>query len=363
MNPAPPRLLSLPSRLFEADPLPTLLEQPLPRGEPWGWLLSRNLLQSEPVARRLLAGTPKGLVQIIDEDLKRLRDLRGWLRQRHPVADFGDRPAAEAERAALEVLEQGDAAKLIALYRSHGFAPFSCNSAFVWDGELTAVERPDEVDFSELVGYEEQLATLQNNVLRFLNGKPALSTLLYGARGTGKSTAVKALRAIYAERGLRLIEVLPEGLAPLPLLLERLGGLPQRFLLYIDDLSYEANDPGWRKLKAMLDGSVWTTPPNTLFIATSNRKNLIREGWGDRPDPNSEPGAWDGLQEKLALADRFGLHVTFPPFDQKLYLLAVAHHLGKKELDDATRAAALRFALEGRGFSGRTAKQFAIVHS
>jgi len=359
MTPAPPRLISLPAELFDADPIPTLLKRPLPHGDPWGWLLAGALFEAEPLARRFLRAYPAGLIRIVDEDLERLRSLRRWLHERHALSDLGCREATPAEWAALEVLERGNAEQLAALYRTHGFAPFSCTSAFVWNGELGPVEHPDPVDLGELVGYEKQLKTLLSNVKRFLQGKPALPTLLYGARGTGKSTAVKALRTIFAEEGLRLIEVLPEGLFSLPELLERLRDLPQRFLLYIDDLSYDAGDPGWRKLKAMLDGAVWATPKNTLLIATSNRKNLIREGWSDRPDPGSEPGAWDSLQEKLALADRFGLHVTFPPFDQKLYLRAVAHHLNKDELDESTRAAALRFALEGHGFSGRTAKQFA----
>jgi len=363
MTPAPPRLISLPAELFDADPIQALLERPLPHGDPWNWLLARALLQSETLARRLLVSRPAGLNTLVNEDLQRLRDLGFWLKERYPLADLGQRQPFPAEEAALEALERGDAEQLAALYRTHGFAPFSCISAFVWNGELQPVRHPDPVDLGELVGYEKQLKTLLGNVERFLQGKPALPTLLYGARGTGKSTAVKALRTIFAAEGLRLVEVLPEGLFSLPELLERLRDLPQRFLLYIDDLSYDASDPGWRKLKALLDGAVWATPKNTLLIATSNRKNLIREGWSDRPDPGSEPGAWDSLQEKLALADRFGLHVTFPPFDQKLYLRAVAHHLNKDELDESTRAAALRFALEGHGFSGRTAKQFADLIS
>ena len=361
MTPAPPRLIALPPRLFDADPIPALLEHPLPHGDPWGWLLAQALFESEPLARRFLRSYPAGLIRIVNEDLERLRALRSWLQERYALSDLGCREATAAEWAALEVLERGDAEQLAALYRSQGFAPFSCTSAFTWNGELSPVKYPDPVDLDELVGYEKQLNILINNVRRFLQGKPALSTLLYGARGTGKSTAVKALRSKFADEGLRIIEVLPEGLFLLPKLLEQLRDLPQRFLLYIDDLSYDAGDPGWRKLKALLDGAVWATPKNTLLIATSNRKNLVREGWSDRPDPGSEPGAWDTLQEKLALADRFGLHITFPPFDQKLYLQAVAHHLDKNQLDEDTRAAALRFALNGHGFSGRSAKQFASL--
>ncbi|WP_457631185.1 ATP-binding protein [Oceanithermus sp.] len=359
MTPAPPRLVPLPPEVFGPDPIPALLSRPLPHGDPWGWLLARALFESEALARRFLRAYPAGLIRIVDEDLERLRSLRSWLQQNHALSDLGCREATEAEWAALEVLERGNAEQLAALYRRHGFAPFSCTTAFVWEGGLRPVEHPDPVSFDELVGYEQQLRRLLANVRRFMSGKPALPTLLYGARGTGKSTAVKALRTLLAGDGLRLVEVMPTGLASLPSLLERLRDLPQRFLLYVDDLSYDPADPGWRQLKAMLDGAVWQTPANTLLIATSNRKNLIREGWSERPEPDAEPAAWDGLQEKLALADRFGLQITFPPFDQNLYLRAVAHHLGRAELDEKTRAAALRFALEGHGFSGRTARQFA----
>ncbi|ADR36407.1 protein of unknown function DUF815 [Oceanithermus profundus DSM 14977] len=359
MTPEPPRLIPLPEGLLGPDPVRALLAEPLPHGDPWGWLLARALFGAEALARRFLDGTPAGLLRLVDEDLERLRALRSWLQASHALSDLGCREALAAEWAALEVLDQGGAENLVELFRTHGHAPFALYSAFVWTGALEPVPHPDPADEGVLVGYEPQLARLRANVERFLSGKPALPVLLYGARGTGKSTAVKALRTRYAERGLRLVEVLPEGLERLPSLLERVRGLPQRFVLYIDDLAYDAADPGWRKLKLLLDGAVWAAPDNVLFVATSNRKNLIRERWSDRPDPDAEPAAWDGVQEKLALADRFGLQLTFPPFDQKLYLRAVARHLGREELDEATRAEALRFAMEGRGFSGRTARQFA----
>ncbi|HGY10258.1 MAG TPA: DUF815 domain-containing protein [Oceanithermus profundus] len=355
----PPRLVPLPEALFGSDPVLALLEESLPHGDPWSWLLATALFEARALARRFLEGNPAGLLRLVDEDLERLRALRGWLHENHALSDLGCREASSAEWAALEVLERGGAEQLAELYRRYAFAPFATHSAFVWDGRLHPVAHPDPVDFDQLVGYEPQLERLTANVERFLAGRPALSVLLYGARGTGKSTAVKALRTRYAERGLRLVEVLPEGLESLPDLLDLLRGLPQRFVLYIDDLAYDAADAGWRKLKMLLDGAVWASPKNALLAATSNRKNLIRERWSDRPDPGSEPAAWDSVQETLALADRFGLQLTFPPFDQELYLRAVAHHLQQDALDEATRTAALRFALEGRGFSGRAARQFA----
>lgn len=351
------------STLFPPLPEPprrALLEADLPRGEPWGWLLAEVLLEAEGLARKLLTqGLSPGLAQILQDELLALRQRLHVLRNSDRLSSFGLREPSPAELAALEVLEHGDADDLLELYRQHGYGPFARHSAYLFEGRLEAVANPDPVDFSALVGFERQIAALKTNVERFLEGQPALPTLLYGARGCGKSTAVKALRSTYAARGLRLVEVLYRGLGHLPQLLETLRPLPQKFLLYLDDLAFSAEDPGFHQLKALLEGAVYQRPANVLVVATSNRRNLINESWADRPEPgDGDPAAWDTLQNKLALADRFGLVLTFPPFDQQSFLRTVAYLLGR-ELDEATRQAALRFAQEGRGFSGRTARQFA----
>ncbi|WP_027893277.1 ATP-binding protein [Calidithermus chliarophilus] len=354
------------STLFPPLPEPprrALLEADLPEGEPWGWRLAALLLEAEDLARKLLTqGLSPGLAQVIEDELLALRQRLHVLRTSDRLASFGLRPPLPAEVAALEVLEQGDAQSLLHLYRQHGYGAFARHSAYLFGGRLEAVPNPDPVSFAALVGFERQIAALRTNVERFLEGQPALSTLLYGARGCGKSTAVKALRTAYAARGLRLVEVLYPGLDQLPALLEVLRPLPHKFLLYLDDLAFSAEDPGFHQLKALLEGAVYQRPANVLVVATSNRRNLINESWADRPDPDStDPAAWDTLQNKLALADRFGLVLTFPPFDQQGFLRTVSYLL-ERDLDDATRQAALRFAQEGRGFSGRTARQFADWH-
>ena len=359
MRPPKPRIVPVPEGVFDEDPIPALLSATLPHGDPWSWLLALSLFQADDLARRMMNSSPAGLARLLDEDLSRLRELRSWLQKNHALSDLGCREASEAEWEALEVLERGNAEGLAALFRKHGYAPFSCQTAFTWNGELAVVQTPDPADISVLVGYEKQLKMLLQSVSRLMKGKPAASVLLYGARGTGKSTAVKALRTLFGPQGLRLVEIMPEGLASLSELMNILRGLPQKFVLYIDDLAYDSADRGWRKIKAILDGAVWARPENVMLIATSNRKNIVGESWDERPDLGAEPAAWDSLQEKLALADRFALQLTFPPFDKKLYLRAVARHLGLDELDEAAKAAALRFAIEGHGFSGRTAKQFA----
>ncbi|RDI95451.1 DUF815 domain-containing protein [Meiothermus sp. QL-1] len=353
-------------QLFPAlreTPLAELFQAHLPAGEPWAWVLCWRLLEAEPLARRLLTEplTP-GLADWIGQELARLRQELAHLRREYPFADFGHRAPTPAEQAALRVLLEGSPADLQALYRTHGYGVYVRHTAFLYNRHLEPIPHPDPVRFADLVGYSRQLSALRANVERFLLGKGAVPVLLYGARGSGKSSAVKALRSEYASQGLRLVEVLPDSLERLPTLLALLAPLPYRFVIYLDDLAFAAEDERFHKLKALLEGAVYQRPPNVLVVATSNRRNLVEERWSDRPEPGApEPAAWDALQDKLALADRFGLVLTFPPFDQGLYLEAVAHILGRS-LDEATRQAALRFALEGRGFSGRSARHFAALH-
>lgn len=343
-----------------SSPLQELFQAELPAGEPWGWVLSQRVLNSAALARRLLREPlAPGLASWIEAELRALQGELEALRNAHPYRDFGSRLPSRAEAAALEVLNRASAKDLQALYQRFGYGAYAFHTAFLYDGAMTPVVKPDPASFEELVGYTRQLTALHANVKRFLEGKPAVPMLLYGARGSGKSTSVKALRTHYAERGLRLVEVLSEGLERLPELLELLNPLPHRFVLYLDDLAFATEDIRFHKLKALLEGAVYERPQNILVIATSNRRNLVAQSWTDRPEPGSgDPAAWDTLQDKLALADRFSLVLTFPPFDQAHYLEAVQHILGR-ELDEDLRKSALQFAMDGRGFSGRTARHFA----
>jgi predicted AAA+ superfamily ATPase len=341
-------------------PLAELFHTKLPAGEPWAWLLSQRILADENLARRLLSEPlSPGLADWISQELGHLRRELEHLRKQYPFSDFGNRAPSAAESAAHKVLLEGSPSTLQHLYQTHGYGIYAHHTAFIYSDRMHAIEKPDPVRFEDLVGYARQIRTLRTNVERFLAGKPAVPVLLYGARGSGKSTSVKALRTHYADQGLRLVEVLSDGLEQLPALLELLAPLPFRFVLYMDDLAFANDDERFHKLKALLEGAVYARPANVLTVATSNRRNLIAQHWSDRPEPHaSDPASWDTMQDKLALADRFGLVLTFPPFDQQLYLEAVAHLLGR-EPDEATRKAALQFALEGRGFSGRTARHFA----
>ncbi|WP_430731884.1 DUF815 domain-containing protein [Thermus thermamylovorans] len=329
-----------------------LLPMDLPQGEPWGYAFAQSLLRA-PWAWRALRPTP-GILDLIRLDLEALHLELSRRREDFPLGALGERPPHPAEEGALKALLSRDPEALVATLKAHGPYPFALHRAFRFAGEeVRPLPHPRLPREDELVGYEAQLRALRENARRFLSGKPAPHTLLYGARGTGKSTAAKGLLHL---PGARMVEVEPKELARLEGLLERLALLPHRFFLFLDDLSLDPEDEAFRHLKALLEGSLEGPPENVLLLATSNRRHLVRR-LGENPLPGADPGAWDELQDTLALSERFGLVLTFPPFDKALFLKAVAHHLGRS-LTPEEEAAALRFALQ-RGFSGRVARQFA----
>ena len=332
-----------------------LLPLDLPQGEPWGYALAQTLLKA-PWAWRALRPTP-GVLDLIRQDLETHFLELERLRREYPLGSLGDRPPSPPEEGALEALLKRDPEAMVRVLKAHGPWPYALYRAFRFDGEVRPLLHPRLPREDELVGYEAQLQALKANARRFLEGRPALHTLLYGARGTGKSTAAKSL--LYLE-GVRMVEVEPGALSQLEGLLETLGQLPHRLFLFLDDLSLDPEDEAFHHLKALLEGSLEGPPENVLLLATSNRRHLVRHQ-GENPLPGEAPEAWDELQDTLALAERFGLVLTFPPFDQALYLKAVAHHLGRP-LTEEEKKEALRFALN-RGFSGRVARQAALFLS
>jgi predicted AAA+ superfamily ATPase len=243
--------------------------------------------------------------------------------------------------------------------------------SFRWDasrgpGRLEPILRPAGFDLADLLGVEDQVEALDRNTRQFLAGLPYNNVLLYGDRGTGKSSAVRGLLARHAGDGLRLVEVDRSDFVHLPLVLRSLGtGEGYRFIIFCDDLSFGPGEPGFRELKAALEGSLEAPAENVCLIATSNRRHLVPETRAEnqtvRVDEDGELQIGEALDEKLALADRFGLTLGFYAFNQPLYLRIVEHYLAKAgigELDDQLRAEALRWAL-GRGSrNGRTARQF-----
>lgn len=236
--------------------------------------------------------------------------------------------------------------------------------AFSWhEGQLQGHPYPDEIAMDALVGYEDQRDQLLNNTEALLRGYPALNILLYGSRGAGKSAMIKALLPLYGDRGLRLIEVRKSALIELPQILELLQNCPQKFIIFVDDLSFEEDEESYKALKVVLEGHIAARPHNVIVYATSNRRHLIREFFDDRPSPSDgdEIHAWDTVQEKLSLSDRFGLTLTFTPANQETYLKMVFHLAGKANLvlDEADlKFRALQWATRHNGRSGRTARQF-----
>lgn len=251
---------------------------------------------------------------------------------------------------------------LLRRFEQAGSGPPARYRALRWDGgELCGIAHPAVVDATALVGVDDQLRRLYLNTEALLAGAPSHNVLLYGPRGSGKSTAVRSLLPRYAERGLRLVELPGDDLERLPEVVERLRHHPQRFVLYVDDLSFEQGDRRYHPLKTLLEGSLTARPTNVALYATSNRRHLLRERLSDRPEPDEvdDVHAWDTHNERLALADRFGLTLTFPSAGQRAYL-AIVQTLAERDglqIDDL-RERAVRFADHGNGYSGRTARQF-----
>ncbi len=242
--------------------------------------------------------------------------------------------------------------------------------AFRWRGQgnsgaLEAVTNIHKIALDDLLGIERQKQTLDTNTQQFLRGLPCNNALLWGSRGTGKSTLIKALLNRYFEQGLRLVEVDAHDLIDLPYIVEPLMQRRERFVLFVDDLSFSADDSSYRALKAALDGSIGVAPDNVLIYATSNRRHLMPEMKKENLDTvivQGEIHHGEAVEEKISLSERFGIWLSFQPFSQDLYLRVVAHwleKLGGDTPDEATTRHALEWALRRGNRSGRVAAQFA----
>ena len=234
-------------------------------------------------------------------------------------------------------------------------------------GVLEPIRHIGAMRMSDLKEIDLQKEKIQRNILQFVTGKPANNVLLTGARGTGKSSLVKACLNEYAASGLRLIEVDKADLSDLPDIVDVVSERPEKFIVFCDDLSFEDGEPGYKALKSILDGSVAATTSNVLIFATSNRRHLLPEYMKENltythtDDGEVHPG--EGVEEKISLSERFGLWVSFYPFTQNEYLVIVAQWLSSFEVApqaiEAARPEALVWALERGSRSGRVAYQFA----
>ncbi|HAZ46745.1 MAG TPA: AAA+ family ATPase [Cyanobacteria bacterium UBA11371] len=354
------------------------------------YLIMQILLNDNPFTQQVqqtdLENLPPALVAAAQQDLQALQSLyecsgtqlSHWVQEASgmplaPVAWYQEQdtttiPSQEEIKIinSLQQLENwADGLEdLAAYYRQCGTGRFAKYRALRWvSGQLVGIPHPDPVQLTELFAYESQRNALLKNTEFLLAGYPALHVLLYGSRGSGKSSLVKGLLNQYGSRNLRLIEVAKSDLKDLPQIVESLRGVPQKFIIFVDDLSFEEDDDAFKALKVVLEGGVTARPQNVVVYATSNRRHLIREFFDDRPRPSDreEIHAWDTMQEKLSFSDRFGLTLTFEPADQNAYLTIVRNlaalagiNLTQEDLD----ARALQWATRHNGRSGRTARQF-----
>ena len=234
-------------------------------------------------------------------------------------------------------------------------------------GVLEPVKHVATLSLDDLKEIDVQKEKIQRNTLQFINGLPANNVLLTGARGTGKSSLIKACLQTYAPNGLRLIEVDKLDMVDLPDIIDVVASRPEKFIIFCDDLSFEEGEPGYKALKSILDGTVAAATPNVLIYATSNRRHLLPEYMKDNlsyshtSDGEVHPG--EVIEEKISLSERFGLWVSFYPFSQEAYLLIVDQWLSSlgvpHDLIAKARPEALVWALERGSRSGRVAFQFA----
>ena len=244
-------------------------------------------------------------------------------------------------------------------HRNNGYGKYASHIAFTWrDGQLCPVTSIDPITLSDLKNYEEQRQKVIDNTESFICGHPANNVLLYGDRGTGKSSTVHALLNEYHSRGLRMIEIPKSTVSELTLIREAIADSPMKFIIYIDDLSFDSNDSSFSELKAALEGSLSGKQANTLIYATSNRRHLIKESFSDR---QNEINKNDIMQEQLSLSDRFGLSITFINPDKKNYLDIIEKICDDRGLEvdkEHLFFKAEQWATRRGGRSPRGAKQF-----
>lgn len=346
------------------------------------YLVAQILIDDNPFSRQAqhtdLANISPALIAAAQQDLQSLQllyqcssdVLSQWVQS---ATNLAVAPVAwhyeAVETTPIRTLQQLDnwaeaIADLAAYYQHYGTGLFAQYQALRWQsGQLVGIDTPDPVQVNQLAGYEYQKDALLKNTAFLLAGYPALHVLLYGSRGSGKSSLVKGLLHKYKSRQLRIVEVAKSDLQDLPTILEQLRGAAAKFIIFVDDLSFEEDDDAFKALKVVLEGNLTARPQNVVVYATSNRRHLIREFFSDRPSPSNsdEVHAWDTLQEKLSFSDRFGLTLTFGSADQPTYLKIIHHLAAQAKITlspEDLEHRALQWATCHNGRSGRTARQF-----
>ncbi|MCR4739344.1 MAG: ATP-binding protein [Lachnospiraceae bacterium] len=281
-------------------------------------------------------------------------------RTQRMISDLSDRLAAAKD-------EQGFMDELADFYKSFGVGKFGLNRAFrvLHDKDdrvcIVPIPNPMPVELDDLVGYEAAKQKLIDNTEAFVLGKRANNCLLFGPSGTGKSSSVKGLLNRYYDRGLRIIELYKHQFKDLNEITAQIKGRNYRFIIYMDDLSFEDHETEYKYLKAVIEGGIEKRPDNVLIYATSNRRHLIREAFSDRNDRDDELHISDTMQEKLSLSTRFGVTVYFGSPDKKEFnniVRELAKRSGIKMPEEELLAEANKWELSHGGLSGRTAQNF-----
>lgn len=302
------------------------------------------------------------ILEIANIDLKSLPDFKFMENAISEISDY--RPVCPKSHQT-EITDI-TIDNIIAYHSKNGCGDISKYRTFKYSDsqhKLVGIPHPDPITFDDLIGYESQTKTLIDNTEAFIKGYKANNVLLVGARGTGKSSSVKALVNKYFTQGLRLLEITKEQIILLPDILKLLKPRGRRFIIYIDDLSFDEQEIQYKYMKSILEGGSESQPDNVLFYATSNRRHLIQEKWSDRAQGSQEAEihTTDTLNEKLSLSDRFGITITYPKPTPKEYISIVSGLAKRQGLDidqTALEKMAMSWELNQKGMSGRTAKQF-----
>lgn len=249
-------------------------------------------------------------------------------------------------------------------YYKFGCGQLAEYNMFRWDNNkgIKGISNHDEISLNDIIGYNYQKEMIIKNTEAFLKGYQSNNVLLVGARGTGKSSAVKALANDYFDEGLRLLEISKEQITEFPQILKYIAQRGRKFIIFLDDLSFDDFEVEYKYMKSLLEGSTEKKPDNVLFYATSNRRHLIQEKWSDRQgNPNDDVHTSDSLNEKISLSDRFGLTISFEAPNKQQYL-EIVEAIAKKEgisySKDELYKEAIAWELYQKGRSGRTARQF-----
>lgn len=367
-------------------------------GDPWqNHLLDRVLTDANLFSVSAERGTegslPPPVMQRLEAELKTLRGLcrlsLDAIQQAVTAALQKEEPALEVEWPSWQEVGNGTSPRtragevkrrlvkadawvsligmLARYYADSGTGLFARYRAFRWvvrdgTGRLEGIPVPDPIGLHQIIGYDREQEVLLRNTRHFVAGAPANNVLLYGDAGTGKSSLVKALLNRFGDEGLRLVEVVKEHLVDFPYIAGALRARKERFILFVDDLSFEEHETEYKGLKALLEGSIDARPENVLVYATSNRRHLVKEHFGDRTPPGEEDvHPHETAEEKLSLAERFGVRVAFLAPDQERYFTIVEALAGQEGLElprAELRQRAFQWAQWQNGFSGRTARQF-----